>query len=52
MPVKPCTSKGKKGKKYGDTGKCYTGKDAEEKAKKQGAAIEISKNSGKQKKKG
>lgn len=42
MPVKSCKSNGKSGKKYGDSGKCYTGKGAEAKAKKQGQAIEIS----------
>lgn len=39
MPVKPCKDSGKSGKKYGDSGKCYTGKDAEAKAKRQGRAI-------------
>lgn len=34
--------KGKKGWKFGKSGKCYTGKDAKEKAKKQGVAIKIS----------
>lgn len=43
MPVKSCTSNGKKGYKYGDSGKCYTGPDAKAKAKKQGVPIEISK---------
>ena len=33
---------GKEGMKYGDSGKCYTGKDAKQKAAKQGRAIEIS----------
>lgn len=44
MPVKPCQKDGEKGFKYGDTGKCYTGQGAQEKAKNQGVAIEISKN--------
>jgi hypothetical protein len=39
MPVKKCQSKGKTGWKYGDTGKCYTGKDAKKKAIKQGLAV-------------
>ena len=39
MPIKKCTSKGKSGKKYGDSGKCYTGKDAKSKAVKQMKAI-------------
>lgn len=42
MPVKSCTKGGKKGKKYGDKGKCYTGPNAEKKAKKQGQAIKAS----------
>lgn len=40
MPVKKCTSKGKSGHKYGNSGKCYTGKDSKSKAKTQGRAIE------------
>jgi hypothetical protein len=43
MPVMRCTSKGKKGWKYGKSGKCYTGSDAKSKAEKQGRAIESSK---------
>lgn len=43
MPVKRCQRKGKKGKKWGDQGKCYTGPDALEKAKRQGRAIEADK---------
>jgi hypothetical protein len=39
MPVKKCQSGGKSGWKYGDTGKCYTGKDAKKKAIKQGLAV-------------
>lgn len=39
MPVKKCQSKGKSGWKYGDSGKCYTGKDAKKKAIKQGLAV-------------
>ena len=39
MPVQKCTSKGKSGWKYGETGKCYTGRDAKQKAVKQGLAI-------------
>lgn len=42
MPVKKCQNEGKSGMKYGDSGKCYTGKDAKQKAAKQGRAIEIS----------
>ena len=38
MPVKPCKYKGKTGKKWGNSGKCYTGKDAKKKATKQGKA--------------
>jgi hypothetical protein len=39
MPKKACTSKGKSGIKWGDSGKCYTGKGAAAKAAKQGRAI-------------
>ena len=39
MPLKKCTSKGKKGWKWGNHGKCYTGKDAKRKATKQARAI-------------
>jgi len=42
MPVKRCTRNNKPGKKYGDSGKCYTGKDATRKPHKQAAAINIS----------
>ena len=38
MPVKKCTSGGKSGKKWGNSGKCYTGKSAKSKAAKQGRA--------------
>lgn len=47
MPVKKCSKGGKSGSKYGDSGKCYTGKDSKEKAKKQGQAIEISRHKNK-----
>lgn len=39
MPIKKCSSGGKSGKKYGDSGKCYTGKSANSKALKQMKAI-------------
>ena len=39
MPVKRCSSKGKPGKKFGKSGKCYTGTGARKKALAQGAAI-------------
>lgn len=39
MPVEDCTKNGKKGKRFGSSGKCYTGKGATSKAKKQGRAI-------------
>jgi len=42
MPNKPCKSKGKSGTKWGTSGKCYTGEDAEAKAIKQGQAIKAS----------
>lgn len=38
MPVKKCIESGKRGWKWGDNGKCYTGKDAKAKAEKQGQA--------------
>ena len=40
MPTKKCTSKGKSGYKYGNSGKCYTGKGAKSKADRQGRAIQ------------
>ena len=42
MPFKTCSSGGKTGVKYGDSGKCYTGKGARKKAGKQAAAIKAS----------
>jgi len=42
MPIKKCKSKGKSGQKFGSKGKCYTGRNARSKARKQGAAIKIS----------
>lgn len=49
MPKKSCTEDGKKGIKWGDSGKCYTGKGAEAKAAKQGRAVEANKHRGKDK---
>lgn len=43
MPIMKCQKNGKTGFKYGETGACYTGPGAREKARKQGQAIEISK---------
>jgi len=43
MPIQKCQRNGKKGWKYGKSGFCYTGRDALEKAKKQGRAIALSK---------
>jgi len=40
MPLKNCTVDGKSGYKWGDKGNCYAGKDAKQKAIKQGIAIE------------
>jgi hypothetical protein len=45
MPLKKCTSDGKSGFKWGNSGKCFTGPNAKEQATKQGQAIEISKRS-------
>lgn len=42
MPILPCTSKGKRGKKYGKGGHCYTGKNARSRALKQMRAIKAS----------
>ena len=39
MPVKKC----KGGYKYGDSGKCYKGKNAKSKAARQGRAIQANK---------
>ena len=38
MPVKKCRTKGKTGYKWGNSGKCYTGKGAKAKAARQGRA--------------
>lgn len=43
MPVKRCTSGGKRGWKYGDSGKCYTGEGAKARAERQMRAIKASK---------
>lgn len=43
MPIKRCQSDGKSGYKWGDSGKCYTGDNAKELARKQGISIELSK---------
>lgn len=43
MPLKKCRKDKKSGYKYGDSGKCYTGTSGRKKAKRQGVAIEISK---------
>lgn len=42
MPIKSCSSKGKSGHKYGDSGKCYIGKGSKSKAARQGRAIKAS----------
>ena len=42
MPIQKCRKKGKSGWKFGKTGFCYTGKNALEKAKRQGRAIKRS----------
>lgn len=39
MPIQKCTSNGKSGQKYGQSGKCYTGSNAKSKAIKQMKAI-------------
>ncbi len=40
MPLKRCQHNGKSGWKWGNSGKCYTGPGAKQKAIKQGVAIE------------
>ena len=45
MPFKQCSSKGKSGVKYGNSGKCYTGEGARIKAGKQAQAEHASKSS-------
>jgi len=42
MPIKRCSSGGKSGHKYGNSGKCYTGKDSRSKAGRQARAIKAS----------
>lgn len=49
MPIKKCQKDKNEGYKYGDKGKCYTGKSARKKAIKQGVAIKISQKGGKKK---
>jgi len=43
VPIKQCTVDGVSGYKWGDSGKCYTGPKAKEKARVQGVAIEVNK---------
>ena len=40
MPLKKCSENEKNGWKWGDSGKCYTGRDSKKKAIKQGVVIE------------
>lgn len=39
MPVKRCNLNGKPGWKWGDSGICYTGTEAKQKAERQGIAV-------------
>jgi hypothetical protein len=39
VPLMRCTKDGKQGWKFGESGHCYTGKDAKKKAAQQGRAI-------------
>ena len=39
MPIVDCTSNGKPGKKFGESGFCFTGSGAQQKAAAQGRAI-------------
>ncbi len=41
MPAKRCTVNSKGGWKWGDSGKCYTGPGAKNKALRQGRAIKV-----------
>lgn len=43
MPLKRCEAGGKAGWKWGDHGRCYTGRGAKEKAIKQAVAINMDK---------
>jgi hypothetical protein len=40
MPLKKCSDDDKSGWKWGDSGKCYTGRDGKKKAIQQGISIE------------
>lgn len=42
MPTQKCQSKGKSGYRWGQSGKCFTGRDAKARAARQGRAIEAS----------
>lgn len=42
MPVQRCSKGGKRGHKYGASGKCYTGSSSQSKAARQGRAIKAS----------
>jgi len=42
MPIKKCQKDNKSGVKYGDSGTCYTGKNAKDKAIQQMKAIKAS----------
>jgi hypothetical protein len=42
VPIKPCQVRGKKGHRWGNHGKCYTGKGSRARAAKQAAAIKAS----------
>lgn len=46
MPIKSCSANGKAGKKYGYSGKCYTGAAANSKAVKQMKAIKANQKKG------
>jgi len=49
MPFNKCSSGGKSGVKYGNSGKCYTGEGARKRAGKQAAAVHASKAASKKK---
>lgn len=43
MPVQRCTINGKTGFKWGNSGKCFVGREGRSKARRQGRAISASK---------
>lgn len=46
MPLMKCTKNGESGWKFGESGKCYVGENAKEKALEQGRAIKSQQSKG------